>query len=267
MSRSVGLFKSMSTGKQEILVVNRNAVAGIKNDRRFRLRQRRGEIRHRLPHLGDVEVVTIDDIKAQLPESFRYGPGVVSGVVEVWGDLIVSVADHERYTLFGVGVRRYSGPRTWRRLSRARRRGTNESSRNKSCKQIRAFTPPMRLRPIACPRGNPSAFGYGAIPASLTSRACSSRVRFGTFSPTTPSTARSICELWGLAIGQPRGLISQNGPRSRILTRPHHTPHRLRSSACAGRSGKRSGAGSGRFGSGRVGSGRVGSGRVGSWNP
>ena len=91
--------------KQEILVVNRNAAAGIINDRRFRLRQRRGEIRHRLPHLGDVEVVTIDDLKAQLPESFRYGPGVVSGVVEVWGDLIVSVADHERYTLFGIGVR------------------------------------------------------------------------------------------------------------------------------------------------------------------
>ena len=88
--------------KQEILPVNRNAVAGIIKDCRFWIRQRRGEIRDRLPHVVEVEVVTIDDLGEQLPQSFRYGPGVVRGVVEVWGDLIVAVADHERYTLFGI---------------------------------------------------------------------------------------------------------------------------------------------------------------------
>ncbi len=101
----VGRALEHDVGRNEIvLFVDRNAMSGIVDHRRFRARKIRRELGHLRPHPGDVEVITVDYLEPELAKCVRDRARVQDRVVEARRVLIGAVADNEGDALFGLDV-------------------------------------------------------------------------------------------------------------------------------------------------------------------
>ena len=129
----VGRTFQDDVGRDEVvLLIDRDPVAGIVNDRRLGAGERGGELGDFPAHLVDVEIVAVDHLKAELAETVGDRSCVEDGVIETNGVLIGPVPDHQRDALL---INRYARQRSRRREAEGDRRQNGQTRGNRKPRQ------------------------------------------------------------------------------------------------------------------------------------